>query len=295
MLVGPPGVGKSTIAQQIVLARLGLLAQVLDMPVREGEKVLYIAADRPSQLARAFTRVVHQADREILRRRLVFWSGPLPASLNAEPHLLAELAAEHGADTVVIDSLKDVVGKLTDDEAGLAYNNARQQLLRDNVELLELHHQRKQGADASRTQRPVLDQVYGSAWFTAGAGSVLFISGAAGDPVVHLHHLKTVDEEVGPSPIIHDHPRGTSRVDTSLDPLTLLRQAGTRGLTARALAKQITGEDKPGSADIARARRRLEGLTKSGHASQETGAGGGAGGGQATRWTATTRHITAVS
>nr|WP_277989992.1 DnaB-like helicase N-terminal domain-containing protein [Streptomyces beijiangensis] len=295
MLVGPPGVGKSTIAQQIVLARLGLLSMVLDMPVQEGKKVLYIAADRPSQLARAFNRVVHKADRDILRQRLVFWSGPLPASLNAEPQLLAELAAEHGADTVVIDSLKDVVGKLTDDEAGLAYNNARQQLLRGGAELLELHHQRKQGADVSRTQRPVLDQVYGSAWFTAGAGSVLFLSGAAGDPVVQLHQLKTVDDEIGPFPVLHDHERGLSQVDTSLNPLTLLRQAVPHGLTARQLAQRTTGEDKPSPADIAKARRRLETLTKSGHAAQETGAGGGTGGGQATRWKATTRHMTAVS
>lgn len=295
MLVGPPGVGKSTIAQQIVMARLGLLSAVLEMPVQEGEKLLYIAADRPSQLARAFNRIVHQPDRDILRERLVFWTGPLPASLNTEPQLLAELAAEHGADTVVIDSLKDVVGKLTDDEAGLAYNNARQQLLRDGVELLELHHQRKQGADVSRTQRPVLDQVYGSAWFTAGAGSVLFLSGAAGDPVVHLHQLKTVDDEIGPFPVLHDHARGLSHVDTSLDPLTLLRQAGAHGLTARQLAAQTTGEAKPSPADIAKARRRLETLAKSGHAAQETGAGGGTGGGQATRWQATARHMTAVS
>ncbi|MBC9714451.1 AAA family ATPase [Streptomyces sp. TRM66268-LWL] len=295
MLVGPPGVGKSTIAQQIVMARLGLYAQVLDMPVQEGEKVLYIAADRPSQLARAFHRIVHKEDRDILRQRLVFWGGPLPASLNNEPQLLAELAAEHSADTVVIDSLKDVVGKLTDDEAGLAYNNARQQLLRNGVELLELHHQRKQGPDVSRNQRPVLDQVYGSAWFTAGAGSVLFLSGAAGDPVVQLHHLKTIDDEIGPLPVLHDHARGMSRVDTSLDPLTLLRQAGSHGLTARQLATQITGEANPRPADLAKARRRLEALAKSGHAVQENGAGGGAGGGQATRWTAATRQLTAVS
>jgi replicative DNA helicase len=295
MLVGPPGVGKSTIAQQVVLSRLGLLSQVLDMPVQPGEKVLYIAADRPSQLARAFSRIVRPADEETLRQRLVFWSGPLPASLNVEPQLLAELAAEHGADTVVIDSLKDVVGKLTDDEAGLAYNNARQQLLRDGVELLELHHQRKQGQDASRNQRPVLDQVYGSAWFTAGAGSVLFLNGAAGDPVVLLHHLKTVNGEIGPLPIVHDHPRGTSRVDTYLGPLTLLRQAAGRGLTARQLAEQITGDRNPSPADVAKARRRLEALAKTGQAAQESGAGGGAGGGQATRWTATARHISAVS
>lgn len=296
MLVGPPGVGKSTIAQQVVLARIGLIAQVLDMPVQEGEKVLYIAADRPSQLARAFSRIIRPVDEKILRQRLVFWSGPLPASLITEPQLLAELAAEHGADTVVIDSLKDVVGKLTDDEAGLAYNNARQQLLRDGVQLLELHHQRKQGQDASRSQRPVLDQVYGSAWFTAGAGSVLFVAGAAGDPIVHLHHLKTINDEIGPLPVTHDHQRGISRVEDHLDPLTLLRQAGTSGLTARQLAEQVTGEANPRQADVAKARRRLEALAKSGQATQETGAGGGAGGGQATRWTAVpARHMTIVS
>ncbi|MEU9372230.1 DnaB-like helicase N-terminal domain-containing protein [Streptomyces sp. NPDC048255] len=296
MLVGPPGVGKSTIAQQVVLARIGLITQVLDMPVQEGEKVLYIAADRPSQLARAFSRIIRPVDEKILRQRLVFWSGPLPASLIAEPHLLAELAAEHGADTVVIDSLKDVVGKLTDDEAGLAYNNARQQLLRDGVQLMELHHQRKQGQDASRSQRPVLDQVYGSAWFTAGAGSVLFVAGAAGDPIVQVHHLKTINGEIGPLPVTHDHERGTSRVEDHLDPLTLLRRAGTGGLTARQLAEQITGEANPSQADVAKARRRLETLARSGHAAQETGAGGGAGGGQATRWTATpSRHMAVVS
>ncbi|MFG2718867.1 DnaB-like helicase N-terminal domain-containing protein [Streptomyces sp. NPDC048416] len=295
MLVGPPGVGKSTIAHQLVLARLGLLAQVLDMPVQEGEKVLYIAADRPSQLARAFFRVVHPADKKILEERLVFWSGPLPASLTAEPQLLAEMAAEHGADTVVIDSLKDVVGKLTDDEAGIAYNNARQQLIRDGVQLLELHHQRKQGADASRNQRPVLDQVYGSAWFTAGAGSVLFLAGAAGDPIVKLHHLKTVNEEIGPLPVVHDHTRGLSRVEDTLDPLTLLRQAGTKGMTARQLAEGITGEPNPDPADVAKARRRLDTLVKAGHAAESKGAGGGAGGGKATVWTATARRMAVVS
>ncbi|MEU6001624.1 DnaB-like helicase N-terminal domain-containing protein [Streptomyces sp. NPDC047197] len=295
MLVGPPGVGKSTIAQQLVLARLGLLSQVLGMPVHEGEKVLYIAADRPSQLARAFTRVVHKADKEVLERRLVFWSGPLPASLTAEPHLLAELAAEHGADTVVIDSLKDVVGKLTDDEAGIAYNNARQQLIRDGVQLLELHHQRKQGADASRNQRPVLDQVYGSTWFTAGAGSVLFLAGAAGDPIVKLHHLKTLNEEIGPLPVVHDHARGLSRVEDTLDPLTLLRQAGAKGMTARQLAGETTGEVTPDQADVAKARRRLDALVRDGLAAESKGAGGGAGGGKATVWTATERHMTVVS
>ncbi|GAA2259129.1 hypothetical protein GCM10010430_48970 [Kitasatospora cystarginea] len=294
MLVGPPGVGKTTIAHQIVLARLGLLSAVLDMPVAEGERVLYLAMDRPPQIARAFARRVTPADKRHLAERLVFWTGPLPASLDKEPNLLAELAAAHRADTVVIDSLKDVVGKLTDDEAGLAYNNARQRLLRGGTQLLELHHQRKSGGDAKRGERPVLDRVYGSAWFTAGAGSVLFLSGAAGDPVVKLHQLKTVTGDVGPLSVVHDHTRGTSTVDTFLDPETILKTA-PQGLTARELASRLTGEAEPERSDVEKARRRLEALVKAGKATKQDGFAGGTGGGQQTRYRATARHIAAVS
>jgi replicative DNA helicase len=294
MLVGPPGVGKTTIAHQIVLARLGLMAAVLDMPVAEGERVLYLAMDRPPQIARAFARRVTPADQRLLAERLVFWTGPLPASLDKEPNLLAELAATHRADTVVIDSLKDVVGKLTDDEAGLAYNNARQRLLRSGAQLLELHHQRKSGPEARNSERPVLDRVYGSAWFTAGAGSVLFLAGAAGDPVVKLHQLKTVTGDIGPLAVIHDHVRGISTVDTQLSPEAMLR-AAVHGMTARDLAIRLTGQPEPERAEIEKARRKLDTLVKQGRAAKEDGAAGGPGGGQQTRYRATARHITAVS
>ncbi|MCZ9339432.1 helicase DnaB, partial [Streptomyces sp. TRM76130] len=69
--------------------------------------------------------------------------------------------------------LKDVVSKLTDDEAALAYNQARQNALREGIELAESHHQRKRSGDDAepKGKRPELDQVYGSTWFTSGAGS----------------------------------------------------------------------------------------------------------------------------
>ena len=227
MLVGPPGVGKSTIAQQVVLSRLGLLAQVLEMPVQAGEKVLYIAADRP---ARARSRLL--PDRPARRRgdpASAFGLLVRPAARFPERRTSSARRAGRRARRGHRGHRQPQGRRrqATTDEAGLAYNNARRQLLRDGVELLELHHQRKQGQDASRNQRPVLDQVYGSAWFTAGAGSVLFLNGAAGDPIVQLHHLKTVNGEIGPLPITHDHPRAplASRPTSTRSPFCARPQA----------------------------------------------------------------------
>ncbi|MER6379957.1 DnaB-like helicase N-terminal domain-containing protein [Streptomyces sp. NPDC001250] len=292
MIVGPPGVGKTTLAHQVILARLGVYQAVLDLPVTEGERVLYLALDRPPQIARALRRHLNPKDEPTLRDRLRVWSGPLPTTLDKEPHRLAELAAHHKADTVVIDSLKDAVSRLTEDEAAIAYNNARQHALREGAEVLELHHQRKSTAEAPRDQRPVLDRVYGSTWFVGGAGSVLFIAGEAGDPAVKIHHLKTPTGEIGPLPVIHNHVRGTSHVEQALDPLALVR-ASPEGLTPRELASHLTEESKPSRADVEKARRKLDQLAQAGHVEKAQGSAGGAGGGSQARYRA--RRLVAVS
>lgn len=215
MICGKPGIGKTTLAQQLVPASLGLFSTVLNQPVSECERVLYIAADRPTQAGRALSRLFMPQHEKMLRSRLVIWRGPLPAALDKEPHLLAELAEHHGAQRVFIDSLKDVASKLTDDEAALAYNQARQNALREGIELSEAHHQRKRAGDEAdnKGKRPELDQVYGSTWFTSGAGSVLFLTGTQGDPAVKLWHLKQSIGELGPLDVVHDYAAGMSRVE----------------------------------------------------------------------------------
>ncbi|MFF8018870.1 DnaB-like helicase N-terminal domain-containing protein [Streptomyces sp. NPDC007929] len=293
MIVGAPGVGKTTLAHQVVFARLGLQETVLEMPVAPSRRVLYLAMDRPRQIARAMDRRVFPTDEKILRERLVVWEGPLPATLDKEPDLLADLAAAHRADTIVIDSLKDAVSTMVDDSLAVAFHNARMRALRGGVEIMELHHQRKATADAPRGQRPALDQVYGSTWITAGAGSVLFITGQAGDPAVTLHHLKTPTGEIGPLDVTHDHVRGTTTVDPSKDPAVLLRNAPS-GLTARDLAAILIGGGDPERADVEKARRHLARLVDSGLATKADGIAGGAGGGQQTRYYPSARHLTAV-
>ncbi|MFJ8953915.1 MULTISPECIES: DnaB-like helicase N-terminal domain-containing protein [unclassified Streptomyces] len=293
MIVGAPGVGKTTLAHQVIFARLGLQETVLEMPVAPSRRVLYLAMDRPKQIAKAMARRVFDTDEKILRDRLVVWQGPLPATLDKEPDLLADLAAAHQADTIVIDSLKDAVSTMVDDSLAVAFHNARMRALRGGVEILELHHQRKATADAPRGQRPALDQVYGSTWLTAGAGSVLFVTGRAGDPAVTLHHLKTPTGEIGPLDVTHDHKRGTTTVDPSRDPAVLLRNA-VNGMTVRELAATLTGGAEPERADVEKARRHLTRLVDTGLATRADGIAGGSGGGQQARYYASARHLTAV-
>lgn len=283
MLASAPGVGKTTIGGQLVYARIGITSEVLGYPVAPGERrVLYLALDRPRQIARAFRRLVRPVDEHVLRERLVFWDRPLPATFEAAPELLVDMADAHDADTVVLDSVKDTVKKISDDESGIAYSRARAHLLAAGVELLELHHDKKaQAGDGGDLDS--LDKVYGSRWVTAGAGSVLGLSGHAGDPIVKLRTLKPAVGEIGPLDVIHDHTAGTSAVWHSTDLLGLARQA-IDGITAKDAARNLFGTEKPRHADVERARRKLEQLATAGHLHVKPGDAGGRAGGTPTTY-----------
>lgn len=260
MLCGPTGVGKTTVAQQVVLALIGLRTEVLGFPVApEPERVLYLACDRPSQAARSLRRMVTEEDRAALNERLVFWRGPLLESIAANPLVLANMATEVGAGTVVIDSLKDVVAKLSDEVEAGAFNAAVQHCAVAGVETLTLHHQRKaqQGAGKPKT----ISDVYGNTWLTAGMGSVLLLWGEPGDPVVELSHLKQPAEVVGPLTLLHDHLTGTTTAEQGVDLLGII--GTSNGLTAQAVAGVLfPGEVTRNNTE--KARRRLEVLVRGG-------------------------------
>jgi replicative DNA helicase len=287
MIVGPPGVGKSTLVQQLVTARLGLRESVLGWPVApEPRRVLYVAADRPEQISRSMRRMVSAADRRVLEERLVVWRGPLPEDLGTRPALLAEMAREQDAGTVVLDSLKDVALDLVKDDVGARVNHALQLALADGVQVVALHHQRKHGSDGKRPTR--LADVYGSAWITAGAGSVILLWGQPGDAYVDLTQLKQPAGDIGPLRLFHDHGPGSTRVEVRADPLAVLR-ASPR-LTARNLASTLFETDTPDRNQVERARRRLDAFVKEGLAICVDGHKGGTGGGIPTVYVATDDH-----
>lgn len=273
MICGPAGVGKTTLVVQLVAARMGIgPRQVLGMRVRPGSaRTLYLAMDRPPQIARAMARLFTTDHRDALDEKLIVWKGPPPYDLAKRPETLLQMCEFAGADTVVIDSLKDAVLKLSDDEAGGGYNKARQRALVAGVEVIEQHHQRKAGGDNKKPSK--LDDVYGSTWITAGAGSVFVLWGEPGDPVVELIHLKQPMEQVGPYMVLHDHKAGTSQIHHQADLLTMARYQRHVGLNARLAAAALFSTEKPTEAQIQKARRKLASLVDAGHLVMRDGHG----------------------
>jgi replicative DNA helicase len=276
MLCGPSGVGKTTIAGQLLAARLGLLTGVLGLPVIPGEgRALYLACDRPSQIARSLRRTMRPEWRDVLADRLRVWKGPPPADFAQSPEWMLVMARKYDADTLVVDSIKDVALGISDDAVGAGYNRARQAALAAGVQVLELHHQVKRAAGGGAPTS--LADVYGSVWVTAGAGSVVLLWGDPGDPLVKLTHLKQPAEEVGPLDVLHDHKDGTSAVHRDPD-LVKLAAASPAGLTAPEAAKLLFESGKPSNAQIEKARRRLDKLVNQGRLVTGVGRVGGAGG-----------------
>lgn len=90
MIVGPQGVGKSTIAQQLWLARMKLRdTELLGFPVAADDRpILYLAMDRRAQIRRSLARMVDLDDpttRGRLSTQLIVWPGPSPLKANESP------------------------------------------------------------------------------------------------------------------------------------------------------------------------------------------------------------------
>jgi AAA domain-containing protein len=245
LLVGPIGVGKSTLAQQLVLRRCGVDADdLLGFAVAVDRRpVLYLALDRPIQIQRSLRRMVAEDDRRLLTERLLIHRGPLAFAVTKRPEALARYASDLGAGTLVIDSLKDVGGDLSEPRIGAAVNQALQACIADGVEVVALHHMRKRQTDRVPT---AIDDVLGSVWIAAGAGSVLLLWGEPGADKVELRHLKQPLACIGPLTLRHDHERGATSVAYTpadealeLDALIARYLAGGKVATSEEIARAI--------------------------------------------------------
>ncbi|MEU4779241.1 AAA family ATPase [Micromonospora sp. NPDC023633] len=289
MIAGPQGVGKTTIAGQLLRAVAGISGEVLGFPVEPCEqRVLYLAMDRPEQARRNLARMFADAEEEIGRSYLAevlrFWSGPPPTDFAADPAGLLRLAQQHGADVVFVDSLKDAAVGLSKDEVGAGYNRARQLALAEGVQIVELHHVVKSGADGGKPNN--INGIYGSTWLTSGCGSVVLLWGDPGDPVIDFTHLKQPMNEVGPLRVLHNRETGLSEVfhNEDTDVMVLARRCVTDGISANEAAGRIFSTEKPTAAQVEKARRKLRELVKQGLLTERAETGGKGGRGHGTRW-----------
>ncbi len=283
VIVGPQGVGKTTLAGQLLRALVGLQPEVLGFPVQcVDARVGYLAMDRPEQARRALGRMFAEEERSYIAEMLRFWSGPLPSDAAVDPEIFVRIASRLGAEVLFVDSLKDAAIGLSKDEVGAGYNRARQFALAEGIQMVELHHVVKNGADGKAPRN--LAGVYGSTWLTSGAGSVVMLWGEAGDPIVELNHLKQPINEIGPFKIRHNRETGLCEVfhDESTDVIALARRAPTGGLSAQDVACCLFSTEKPSTAQLEKARRRLDRFVADGLLVQR--GDGGRGRGNAARW-----------
>jgi replicative DNA helicase len=262
MLYGPDGVGKTSLAQQIVLHRCGIRHDVLlGLPVVKADRpVLYLACDRPRQARRSMYRMVPRDQHELLRDRLLIWEGPLPFAIHASPRALLDFCLLHDAGTVVVDSLKDVAVELTKPEIALKINHAFQWLMANGVELLILHHPRKDPAGTPEKPKS-LEDVYGDRNFVAGMGSVVLLWGKGGDPIVEVRHLKQPAGEFGPLKVLHDHDAGRTVLYEYATVGEILLQAG-RPLSVPEVATRFFGSEAPTKNELEKTRRQLRKLVE---------------------------------
>jgi hypothetical protein len=272
IVVGPTAVGKGTILQQLALRRADVLeGDLLGLPVvADPERlVVYLALDRPPQIMRSLQRMVGPEQGDLLRERLAVWKGAVPFDLVKHPELLVKFVEEIGvlADrpvgTLVVDSIKDLASKISTDETGGAINRAFALVLAAGIQLAASHHQRKATSENKKPTK--LDDVFGSTWITAGAGSVILLWGEAGDTTLELSHLKAPAEPLGPFDIEHDHDRGITTRPQRADVWSVLQAATENGITVADATSAIYGA-KHEKKHTQAVRRQLDRCVKDGRA-----------------------------
>lgn len=213
VIVGDDGTGKTTVAHQLMAARLGLFSRLLNHDVTPTDgRILYLAMDRPQQARRAGARIFPKLDPTVLREQLAVWEGPLPVDVVGNSANLANwIAQEFGTDIteVYADSYKDLAAKISEDGVGAGVNSAIQEVITRGINWVGLHHPKKAQAD-NKTPNTLAD-VYGSKWLVSGHGSVLMLFRPPGQTdidVVEVRQLKEPMNKMAPVLVKHDRATG---------------------------------------------------------------------------------------
>lgn len=201
------GLGKTTIAQDYVRARLGLHDDMWGAPVvplPEDENVLYLAFDRYSQIRAAFRRG------PVVKHRVAFAKQPMYPLRSAKAgRWLLEKVREVSAGLVVVDSLKDQVNPNDPTELGRFWDNLKPLGLA-GIEVVVLSHTNKTKVDPENPK----EAVSGHRLATSSAGSVFVIDGSTGKPPHTVYHAKALRGDTIPSALLSfNHETGRTSLE----------------------------------------------------------------------------------
>lgn len=277
MIYGPTGIGKTTLAGRLLLSLIGVDSSELlgypVTPVQPGQTVLYVAADRPRQAMRSLRRMAPTNAASILAERLRIEHNRQIWASDADPKMLHRAAVQANATCIFIDSSKDLAGgPLKDEGPAKALMDAVQICIANEVDVAMLHHPRK--ATQENTKRDLdLDDVYGSAWLTAGAGSVLLVDGKPGSGEFRFEQLKAPATFVDPLEVSVDYEKGELHKNTIRDLATWLEEYGQTVTIAQAVSYQYgipEDEAYQHRPQYTKIQRRLETLHKEGKVNKAT-------------------------
>lgn len=248
MFAGDSGAGKTTLALQVVRAYVGGQPGVVtdsgqsplgfDL-IGPPKKVLYICNDRIWQVKVMMEHLLDDLPNPNSVR--VKLGPPDVPFLDSYAFVQWVLDEYYGVTCVVLDSIKDMLPNPNDADMVFQYNMTRQMLLAHGVDVIEIHHLRKNGNGKTKKEDAEpnsIDDVLGSSLITAGSGSVFLMTRDSGG-LVKMTHVKTPQKPLPPMFLDHDYDRWTTHVHIAPSKMSALNQtvidaitqAGATGLT----------------------------------------------------------------
>lgn len=203
VLAGEPGVGKSQLSMQFLMAMAMEQSDYLSFPILAGRKGLFISLEMPTvELKSLFQTMlvdISVEDRKKLDENL-YWIDR-GENLNFRNQnvraLIEQIIADNHLELVVIDSFSKMgIRKMQDEEQILEmmgwFDHVRSKY---NCSIWIIHHNRKSNSDRKADS---MDDVYGSRFITAGATSVVVMSRAKGRNTIKLkfEKIRTAPEKM---------------------------------------------------------------------------------------------------
>jgi replicative DNA helicase len=263
-IAGPQGAGKSVFGQRLALGWLGIIPDILGIPVQPGDRnILYLASDRPEQARLSMRRMIADDQLDVLEARMRVWKGPPPEDVAKQPLMLLHMAQAADAGFIIIDSAKDVALKLSADEVGAAYNSALQHCVANLIEIVALHHPRKLSGETKDNPVRVLDDLYGAYWITAGNGSVVYLQPGDFDTYT-LTQLKSPNGTKAEIPYEHVTATGDIQPPSGLDLIGIIEEAGYDGCSGAHITRCLYKISDPNDRQKKAVSRRLRELAEEG-------------------------------